>query len=637
MKVEVLKYLKNQFSQVPKEIDRLIISAFLSLNEITVRNNTLIKSYLIKKNSTKKEIQKLEELKKIIKLHKIEFNFETLIEFFEYVISPSDKIVNGAVYTPEYIRTYIVENCLSLTTIELQSIRIADISCGCGGFLLTTTKHLKEKTKKSYSRIFSDNIFGIDITLYSINRSKLLLSLYAIVNGEDIKEFHFNLFTGNSLTFDWNRKSNLIKNNLGFDIIVGNPPYVCSRNMNSDTLALLKQFDVAKTGHPDLYIPFFQIGNELLNKSGILGYITVNTFLKSVNGRALRDYFSKNSIGLTVINFGGEQVFEDRNTYTCICFIQRDLNYIDYVRTNSSSVSNIDLRNLTRFRYKDLNDKDGWNLVNDINISNYINTVENVGVQFKDLYETKNGIATLKNEVYKFTPALRDRNYYYFPDGDYQYPIEKRICRDIVNANKIKTSEDLITIREKIIFPYNKDGYLYDESTMKNEFPSAYAYLLTKKTILATRDKGTKRYEAWYAYGRKQSMDINSNKLFFPHICERPNFIMCEERDLLFYNGIAIVSEDLRKLHIIKAVLESDLFFKYIKNTTKDYSSGYISMSRNYLKNFGVYQFNHEQANQLLNDSINREYFLETLYKVVEENNISRLNKKQSIFSLHTT
>ena len=110
-------------------------------------------------------------------------------------------------------------------------------------------------------------------------------------------------------------------------------------------------------------------------------------------------------------------------------------------------------------------------------------------------------------------------------------------------------------------------------------------------------------------------MDIYAYKLFFPHICERPSFVLCEEMDLLFYNGIALVSDDLDELRFIKKILESDIFLKYIKNTTKDYSSGYISMSRNYLKNFGVCQLTDQQRNFLLNEDDYND-FLHEIYGI---------------------
>lgn len=154
---------------------------------------------------------------------------------------------------------------------------------------------LVEKTKKTLKIFFKENIFGVDIQSYSVDRAKILLSLLAITEGEDAKEFEFNLHTGNSLNFDWTKNN---KNFKGFGLILGNPPYVYSRNMDKQTKALVKNWSVCSTGHPDLYIPFFQIGYELLAKNGVLGFITVNTFMHSVNGRALRKYFTENKVSL---------------------------------------------------------------------------------------------------------------------------------------------------------------------------------------------------------------------------------------------------------------------------------------------------------------------------------------------------
>lgn len=80
---------------------------------------------------------------------------------------------------------------------------------------------MHERCGKSYYDIFKDNIFGIDIQNYSIERTKLLLSLMALLDGEDCN-FQFNLYVANTLSFDFSKIGLL-------DIIVGNPPYVCAR------------------------------------------------------------------------------------------------------------------------------------------------------------------------------------------------------------------------------------------------------------------------------------------------------------------------------------------------------------------------------------------------------------------------
>lgn len=608
---KIFSFLKKQNITLPDQVNRLIVSAFIEYNSVEVKNNELILFF----TQPFHDRSILDNFLQILRIENEEFDFEALVRLFEFVISPSEKIVNGAVYTPKFIREYIVDNCLNEFDGDLNMALTADIACGCGGFLLTLAEKLYERTDRTFAQIFTQNIYGIDIAGYSIERTKILLTLFAVLHGEDEPEFEFNLFTGNSLTFDWSDASEQYGLIGGFDIIVGNPPYVCSRNMSPETLHLLKQWEVSRTGHPDLYIPFFQIGLENLNPSGILGYITVNTFVKSINGRALREYFANNNTDLTIISFGGEQLFPERNTYTCICFLSNAIPGIRFIRTSSADLINIDLNRLNQFNYESLDHFYGWNLANDPTIVAFINTVENVGLSFETLYDTKNGIATLKNDVYKFIPVRSDDEFHWLIDNGQEFPIEIRICRDIINANKIKSEEDLEILREKIIFPYDENIAIIPESVMAIDYPSTLAYLETKRNVLAQRDKGTREYESWYAYGRRQSMDIHRSKLFFPHICNELTFTICEEEDLLFYNGMAIISEDLEELQLIKKILESRLFEKYIRNTTKDYTSGYISMSRNYLKKFGIYQFTPQQREQFINME-DYDEFLESLYGV---------------------
>ena len=199
-----------------------------------------------------------------------------------------------------------------------------------------------------------------------------------------------------------------------------------------------------------------------------------------------------------------------------------------------------------------------------------------------------------------------------------KYTIEKGISRKIVNANKIKTENDLITKEERIIFPYTQENgevIILPEDRFKLYYPNAYRYLEKRKSELSKRDKGkVENYEKWYAYGRRQSMDVYAYKLFFPHICERPTFVISRDMDLLFYNGIAVISDSLKELEELKSLLESDIFFDYIRSTTKDYSSGYISMSRNYIKNFGIAEITKEERTRLKKASTNKNLFWEKIY-----------------------
>ena len=611
MKTQIFKYLKS-YSTLPLEVDRLIISAYLAINSIKVRNNIFIKSIVIEKEN-KIEYQCLEEFILILKKEIQKFDLEALIELFEFVISPSDRIVNGAIYTPNYIRKYITDNSFSSKKEDLENLKIADISCGCGGFLLTASKKIKKVTRLSYREIFKNNIFGLDIQEYSINRTKILLSLLALSDGEDERSFKFNLFVDDALIFNWN---NNLKKFTGFDVILGNPPYVCARNLPEETLLKLQKFEVCKSGNSDLYIPFFQLGIQNLKDAGILGFITMNSFFKSLNGRNLREYFKQNSLNIKIIDFGTEQVFKSKNTYTCICLIEKSHNStIKYCKSSSLSLptKQSDYHSIP---YIKLNSKTGWNL-NDFET---ISKIEATGIAFGDLYKTRHGIATLKNDIYIFNPVKEDKDYYYLQNGSL-YQIEKGICKDIVNTNKLSRAVSISNLKEKVIFPYDNADKpsLLNENFIKENYPKAYNYLLNKRKILDNRDKGKGEYENWFAFGRSQSLEKVKNKLFFPKMSDRvPSYIINSEDNLLFYNGQAVIGHTEDEMLFIKKIMESRLFWYYIKTTSKPYSSEYYSLNGNYIKNFGVCQLTDVEMDFVLNENDKNilDVFFEEKYKI---------------------
>ncbi|WP_205943735.1 HsdM family class I SAM-dependent methyltransferase [Pedobacter aquae] len=573
------KYL-SQYSTTPKDVDRLIISAFLEINKLKPKKNKLIKAYLIV-SENKEEHSSLLEFVSAIYIDTKVFGFEELIELFEFVISPVDRIINGAIYTPQNIRTFIVFEAFKKINAIDNSIKISDIAMGCGGFLFNASIELKNRTDKTYSEIFRNNIFGLDIQEYSVNRTKLLLSLLALQSGEDIEELQFNLFQGDSLDFDWTTK---ITEFNGFSIILGNPPYVCARNLDSETKEKLKDWEVCKSGNSDLYIPFFQIAIESLSENGILGFITMNSFFKSLNGRALRDYFQRKELAISIIDFGSEQVFKSKNTYTCICFIEnKEQQFISYTESETKQLT--DKLSFKKIKYDILDSKKGWNLKDNKTISK----IESTGIPFGELYQTRHGIATLKNDIYIFRPVDEDENYFYLQNGNL-YKIEKGICKDIVNSNKLSREVSLNNLKEKVIFPYDQQEKpkLLDEDLMKESFPEAYKYLQNKRKILAERDKGNGNYENWFAFGRTQSLEKIKNKMFFPKYSDRtPNFIINSDADLLFYNGLAVIGSSETEMKIIKKIMESSIFWYYIKTTSKPYSSDYYSLNGNYIKILG--------------------------------------------------
>ncbi|WP_228453191.1 class I SAM-dependent DNA methyltransferase [Chryseobacterium sp. CH1] len=401
MKVNILRYLRD-YSTKPLLIDRLLISSFLYINSLENIRNTFLSSFKISEKDV--DYQNLVDFVSILSKDSDQFFIEDLIELFEFVISPSDRIVNGAIYTPSGIREYIVEEVLARDGIDFETVKIADIACGCAGFLFTAAKELKVRSGLSYYNIFQNQIFGLDIQSYSVARSKMLLTLLAISAGEDCEEFQFNLYQGDTLKFKW---QDHYENFNGFEIIVGNPPYVCGRNLEDSVKENLINWSVSKSGNPDLYIPFFQIGYENLSANGALGFITMNTFFKSLNGRALRKYFEDNKTSIRIIDFGTLQIFKSKSTYTCICFLEkRESTNIEYYRSIQKELPSEDEFQL--ISYKNLDAKKGWNL----HYNEIISKIESVGKPFGDLYRTRHGIATLRNDLFIFEPVAEDDDFF---------------------------------------------------------------------------------------------------------------------------------------------------------------------------------------------------------------------------------
>lgn len=603
MNKEISNYL-NSFSENLDMVNKLIVGAYLEFNNIKFQSNKLIHACI--EGNDKKQIKEFIDL---VRIKNGKFDFEDLTRLFEITIPSNDIITNGAVYTPHYIKDYIVKNAFkSLAKCDYEQVIVGDISCGTGAFLYTVARHIKEKTDKSFFDIFRNNIFGLDISEYTIERAKILLTLLALSNGEDREYFEFNLYVGNALNFNWYKEYH---NFNGFDMVVGNPPYVRAKHLSNETKALMSNWEVTKSGNADLYIPFFEIGLKYLKDRGILGYITVNTFKRSVNARKLREFFKDNQLNISMLDFGSHQVFNKKTTYTCMVFIENSISkYIKYEKIAPKDI--IEKRDFSKIDYKLLDTHKGWLLNKKETLIN-IRKIENIGIPLGDKYPIKNGLATLSNDIFIFKPIKEDDKYYYLQD-EKLHKIEKNICRDVIKPNRLKKEDEIEALTEKIIFPYyEKETKIYnivstkkevfEEDYFKDNFPYAYNYLKSHEKQLLNRDKGKPTKYKWYEFGRTQALADYGEKLFFPYMAGQPYFVYTDKEDLLFYAGYAIFldAKSEREIQVLKRILESEVFWYYIKETSKPYSGNFYAMAKNYVKDFGICELSKEEEDFLIN------------------------------------
>ena len=251
---------------------------------------------------------------------------------------------------------------------EIANIKILDPACGSGSFLLGAYKYLlnyhieyynKKKNKAKFrgskedvikdngdltiwikKQILRNNIFGVDIDSNAVEVTKLSLlmkclegeSPVSIQNNQDLfneralPSLEDNIKCGNSLIgsdfynshldldddtlykincFDWNSKFRDIMKIGGFDVVIGNPPYVQIQGMEKELKEGYKETNYKNyvlTG--DIYQLFFEKGLDVLKIGGIVGMITSNKWMRAGYGAVTRDYFYRNANVNGVIDLG---------------------------------------------------------------------------------------------------------------------------------------------------------------------------------------------------------------------------------------------------------------------------------------------------------------------------------------------
>ena len=233
---------------------------------------------------------------------------------------------------------------------RLAAVRILDPACGSGAFLIAAFNYLNAEQKRVRDRlselrpgilthlspnadveIITDNLFGVDVNAESVEITKLALWLQTARRDRALESLDRSILHGNSLVddpafhprpFDWSKRFSAILEKGGFDIVLGNPPYVRMELVKQIKPHLQQRFRVA-TDRADLYAYFFELGVDLLKPGGRLGFISSSTFFRTGSGKLLRAYLVERTEVECVIDFGELQIFEGVTTYPAIITLRK--------------------------------------------------------------------------------------------------------------------------------------------------------------------------------------------------------------------------------------------------------------------------------------------------------------------------
>ena len=353
----------------------------------------------------------------------------------------------------------------------------------------------------------------------------------------------------------------------GFDIVIGNPPYV-QLQKDGGKLANMYQnkgFETfERTG--DIYALFYENGINLLKNGGTLNFITSNKWMRAGYGKSLRNFFCKNN-PLKLIDLGAD-VFETATVDANILLIQKNTNQNQTLALDLSKEKNISDLNVFNNRWLDFNNltSDNWTLLNQLE-DKIKSKAEKFGTPLKNWEININrGITSGFNEAYIIDNEQRNG---FIKLNKKNKSILKPLLRgkDIKRYSHNESKLWLIFIPWH--FPLHNDSSISGNSKVaekefQKEYPEIYDHLLGFKKELSSRNKSETgiRYE-WYALQRCANTyfnDFEKEKIIYSEISIEPSF--CLDNDNFFVGNTAYILTG-KNLKYLNALLNSK-FITYI-------------------------------------------------------------------------
>lgn len=562
--------------------------------------------------------------------------------------SKSKRKKDGVFYTPKYITKYIVDNTVGklceekkanleideaeyekdrkgrkkktlkalLQKLEdyrnwLLELTICDPACGSGAFLnqaleflINEHGYIDELNTKLLGEsipfpniensILENNLFGVDINEESVEIAKLSLWLRTAQKGRKLTSLNDNIKCGNSLiddfevagekAFNWQKEFPKVFEKGGFDVVIGNPPYVRVQNLDYRTIDYYKNnFEVCHQ-RTDLYLMFFEKGYNIINDTGLLSFINPILFINSDYGKGLRKYLINTGIS-EIIDFGDLPIFSDAITYTGIFTL--------------SKVKN------TKFRYKKISSIE--------NIQNIINSPERNRLDLDSLSE-ENWVFASKSEINLLTKLEANKSLKelaiinsgcftgfdkaFFVDDEQieHYNLEEELIYPIIMGKEPKRYFLNKPIK-KSIYPYeSKEGKttLISEDKLQSKFPNTYQYLNQFKDELLNRKDSRKTFKEmgrpWYSYTRKGLIDVfDKEKILVGYIVNGNTF--CHDKNSYMFSVgrvFGIVPTNSSKIFLLLSILNSKISEYLMRQKCPIKKGGYFKISSKYLSDFPI-------------------------------------------------
>ncbi|EAJ9036481.1 class I SAM-dependent DNA methyltransferase [Campylobacter coli] len=405
----------------------------------------------------------------------------------------------------------------------------------------------------------------------------------------------------------------------GFDLIIGNPPYIRQEELKELKPHLAKNYKVYK-GMSDIYTYFYELGFNVLKDNGVLSYITSNKYTRAGYGEALREFLLKNVKVLEYTDLNGIKVFDSATVDTSILCFEKSKskdNKFKYLALSNEILKtcayDIGLyKDFAEFSQNSLS-KESFTF-SDENTSALKAKIERIGTPLKEWQGLNiyRGILTGYNEAFIITTEKRNEILANCKD-EAEKERTAKLIRKMLRGRDIKRYSYEWAGLWVIFIPWHFPNVekpktmLENEQDLKEQYPSLYKHLLSHKERLSKRNKEETgiRYE-WYClqrWGANYYQEFEREKIGWQRITQEPSFIL--EKEYILLDSMAfMVANSKNELKYLLGFLNSSLIFYYFKNIGHLYSDKGFLLSNQYVEKFPILKINSKNqkiADELIN------------------------------------
>ncbi len=498
---------------------------------------------------------------------------------------------------------------------------------------LTPEGRLTTNLKK---KILTDNMYGVDIDANAVEVTKLSLLLKCLEDetqssinaalrfGETVlPSLENNIRVGNSLIdvdfyeqypdadthaikpFSWKDNFKEVFSSLrgtkqspesGFDVVIGNPPYV-RQEMLSDQKPYLQQHYAVYHGMADLYTYFIERGISILKPDGLFGIIVANKWMRANYGEPLRRWLKEKNVG-EIIDFGDLPVFQKATTYPCILIVDNSgVSNPSFSATKVDTLNFTSLKDYIQERKKNVAinslGNDGWNLSNETE-KQLLKKLHEAGVPLGEYVKGKiyRGVLTGLNEAFVIDEVTKDA----LIKKDER---SAEIIKPFLAGRDIKRYQSQVKGSFLILFP---KGFTNNKG---NRPKNAWKWLSENYNAIAKhlepyKEAAEKRYDKGEYWWELRTCDYYNEfekpKIIIPAIVQKASYAYDVNK---FYSNdktSIIPTDDL----FLLGIMNSKACDHYIKSIASTKQGGYFEYKPMYVSKLPIAKANKKQKEEVI-------------------------------------